>query len=132
MNSCPSIRLYVTQSSQNLTFYLKLVGPKVRKVTEPALSGKIWFSQSLGKTHQICSKTLAKNIVIKCWFKMCLNARYFDYLSISDNRISGKILVFDKWHKKLSDNQITRFFKFKYLKNDLAVWADFLYDILKP
>ena len=44
----------------------------------------------------------------------------------------GKTLVLKIWPEKLSANQIARFFKFEYLKNGWTVWADFLYNVVKP
>ena len=37
-----------------------------------------------------------------------------------ENRMFGKILVLDLWPKMVLTNQITRFFKFEYLKSGLA------------
>ena len=44
----------------------------------------------------------------------------------------GKTLVLEIWPEKLSANQIPWFFKFEYLKNGLTVWANFLYNVVKP
>ena len=62
---------------------------------------------------------LSKSSPLRYTF-FCLKSSNTMLEQFCENRMFGKILVLDLWPKMVLTNQITRFFKFEYLKSGLA------------